>query len=78
MFIVQCKTSNLASRNRKNPTEHCSPTMLTIALATVFFFWKYETQSANNLEKLEYLLSTWEFVFFNNQTWLFPTSVCCL
>ena len=35
MFIVQCKTSNLASRNRKNPTEYCSPTMLTTALAVV-------------------------------------------
>ena len=37
-FPTECKTSNLPSRNRKNPTEHCSPTMLTIALATVFLF----------------------------------------
>jgi len=37
-FPTECKTSNLPSRIRKNPTEHCSPTMLTIALATVFLF----------------------------------------
>ena len=33
---TECKTSNLPSRNRKNPTEHCSPSMLTIALAIFF------------------------------------------
>lgn len=35
-LTTECKTSNLPSRNRKNPTEHCSPSMLTIALAIVF------------------------------------------
>ena len=33
---TECKTSNLPSRNRNNPTERCSPTMLTTALAIVF------------------------------------------
>ena len=32
----ECKTSNLPLRNRINPTEYCSPTMLTTALAVVF------------------------------------------
>ena len=32
----ECKASNLPLRNRINPTEYCSPTMLTTALAVVF------------------------------------------
>ena len=32
----ECKTSNLPLRNRINPTEYCSSTMLTTALAVVF------------------------------------------
>ena len=71
----ECKTSNLPLRNRINPTEYCSSTMLTTdSPCGSFSPWKYETEAANYLEKLEYWFSSREFVFYDDQTWLFPTS----